>query len=254
MPEGYRHLTRDERCQIGALKESGLSDGAVAARLGRDRTTVWREMRRNGGDSGYSPGEAQGRAEARRGAASSNPRKMTPDRWARVEGLLAEGWSPEQVAGRLRLEGGWTVGRQWIYERVRADRKHPCLESSPDPAFFRLFPVFPGFRVRLSRTFPQRSPQAAPSGHAGNTRRGDPGRMAGDSLSAPDGRGPACRQAAAAVRSSHTRRSRRRALAVTTSLRMTATRATLWGFPLPLRRSYSSLMSGEHLLADSAAI
>ncbi len=35
MPEGYRHLTRDERCRIGALKESGLSDGAIAARLGR---------------------------------------------------------------------------------------------------------------------------------------------------------------------------------------------------------------------------
>ncbi len=48
---------------------------------------------------------------------------MTPDRWARVEGLLAEGWSPEQVAGRLRLEGGWTVGRQWTSEHVRADRK-----------------------------------------------------------------------------------------------------------------------------------
>ncbi len=48
---------------------------------------------------------------------------MTPDRWARVEGLLAEGWSPEQVAGRLRLEGGWAVGRQWTSEHVRADGK-----------------------------------------------------------------------------------------------------------------------------------
>ncbi len=124
MPEGYRHLTHEERCQIGALKESGLSDGAIAARLGRDRSSVWRELRRNaGGGGGYSPGEAQGRAEARRSAASSVPRRMTPDRWAQVEGLLAEGWSPEQVAGRLRLEGGWTVGRQWTSEHVRADRK-----------------------------------------------------------------------------------------------------------------------------------
>ncbi len=48
---------------------------------------------------------------------------MTPDRWTHVEGLLAEGWSPEQVAGRLRLEGGWTVGRQWTSGRVRADGK-----------------------------------------------------------------------------------------------------------------------------------
>ena len=37
MPEGQRHLTHGERCRIGALKESGLSDGAVAARPGRDR-------------------------------------------------------------------------------------------------------------------------------------------------------------------------------------------------------------------------
>ncbi len=158
MPEGHRHLTHEERCRIGALKESGLSDGAIAARLGRDRTSVWRELRRNGGDGGYSPGEAQGRAEARRGAASSNPRKMTPERWAGVEGLLEEGWSPERIAGRLRLEGGWTVGRQWIYERLKADRKHPCLESSPNPAFFRLF--FRFFRVPcpavpdLSTAFP----------------------------------------------------------------------------------------------------
>ena len=124
MPEGHRHLTHGERCQIGALKESGLSDGAIAARLGRDRTTVWRERHRNGGGfEDTAPGEAQGRAEARRSAASGVPRKMAPDRWAHVEGLPAEGWSPEQVAGRLRLEGGWTVGRQWTSGRVRADRK-----------------------------------------------------------------------------------------------------------------------------------
>ena len=88
MPEGHRHLTHEERCRIGALKESGLSDGAIAACLGRDRTSVWRELRRNaGGGGGTAPGEAQGRAEARRSAASPNPRKMAPDRWARVEGL-----------------------------------------------------------------------------------------------------------------------------------------------------------------------
>ncbi len=80
MPEGYRHLTHEERCQIGALKESGLSDGEVAARPGRDRTTVWRERHQNGGDAGYSPGDAQGKAEVRRSSASSVPRKMTPKR------------------------------------------------------------------------------------------------------------------------------------------------------------------------------
>ncbi len=148
MPEGQRHLTHGERCRIGALKESGISDGAVAARPGRDRPSVWRELRRNGGDSGYSPGEAQEKAEAHRGGASSVPRKMTAERRAHVEGCLAEGWSPEQVAGWLRLEGGWAVGRQWTSGYLKADRKHPCLESSPDPAFSRLFPGF--FRGSVS--------------------------------------------------------------------------------------------------------
>ncbi len=110
------------------------------------------------------------------------------------------------------------------------------LEIKPGSGFFS---VFSGFRVRLSRTFPQRSPQGVPSGHAGNARRGGPGRPEGDSLRVPDGRGPSVRQAAGtAVRSSHIRRSRRRALAVTTSPRMTATRATLWGFPLSRSRWY----------------
>ncbi len=137
---------------------------------------------------------------------------------------------------------------------ARAVRQHPCWKSSPDPAFFRLFPGFSAVPCPavpdLSTAFPTGGGVRARR----RARRGDPGRPAGDSLSVPDGRGPACRQAAAAVRSSHIRRSRRRALAVTTSLRMTATRATLWGFPLSRSRWYSSLMSGEHLLADSAAI
>ncbi len=118
MPEGHRHLTHGERCRIGALKESGLSDGAIAARPGRDRTSVWRELRRNGGDGGYSPGEAQGRAGARRSTASSVPRKMTPDRWAHVEGLLeARRIVPLSVCG-------WT----WTdHIRVGQSMKAICL-------------------------------------------------------------------------------------------------------------------------------
>ena len=41
------------------------------------------------------------------------------------------------------------------------------------------FSVFSGFRVRLSRTFPQRSPQAAPSGHAEGPYRSNPSCGAG---------------------------------------------------------------------------
>ncbi len=48
MPSGYHHLTHEERCRTCALRKSGLSDPAIARQLGRDRTTVWREIRRTG--------------------------------------------------------------------------------------------------------------------------------------------------------------------------------------------------------------
>ncbi len=123
MPEGYRHLTYPERCQIHALRESGISDAAIARQLGRSPSSVPREIRRNGGARGYRHAQAQRLAEGRRSAASSVPRKMTPGLWALVEERLAEGWSPEQVAGRLRLEGHPVAGRQWIYRYVHADRR-----------------------------------------------------------------------------------------------------------------------------------
>ncbi len=123
MPSGYHHLTHGERCQIYALRKSGLSDLAIARQIGRDRTTVWREIRRNGGGRGYRHRQAQGKASARRSAASSVARKMTRERWRAVEDRLAEGWSPEQIAGRFRKEGIPMAGREWIYQHVRADRK-----------------------------------------------------------------------------------------------------------------------------------
>ncbi len=123
MPKGYRHLTQEERCQICALRKSGLSEPAIARQLGRDRTTVWREVRRSGRGRGYRHKQAQGKASARRKAASSVPRKVTPERWRIVEDRLADGWSPEQIACRLRKEGVPMAGRQWIYRHVRADRK-----------------------------------------------------------------------------------------------------------------------------------
>ena len=85
--------------------------------------TVWREVRRNGGGRGYRHGQAQRKASARRCAASSVPGKMTPALWRLAEERLAEGWSPEQIAGRFRMEGIPMAGREWIYRHVRADRK-----------------------------------------------------------------------------------------------------------------------------------
>ncbi len=51
-------------------RESGLSGPAIARRPGRDRTTVWREVRRNSGRRGCRHKQARRKADRRRSAAS----------------------------------------------------------------------------------------------------------------------------------------------------------------------------------------
>ena len=49
MANGYHHLTYGSRCQIYALKKSGLSIRGVARALEVSASTVSRELRRNRG-------------------------------------------------------------------------------------------------------------------------------------------------------------------------------------------------------------
>ena len=122
MPEGYHHLTCLERCQIEALRKVGTSSAAIAERLGYDRSTVCREIKRNAGRCGYRHTKAQRKATTHRQEASSVLYRMTQDLWAAIQERLREGWSPEQIIGRFRMEGR-RIGRQIIYDRIRADRK-----------------------------------------------------------------------------------------------------------------------------------
>ena len=48
---------------------------------------------------------------------------MTDEMWRQVEEKLASGWSPDQIAGRFRRECKVMVGRERIYQYIRADRK-----------------------------------------------------------------------------------------------------------------------------------
>lgn len=122
MAKGYHHLTYGTRCQIYALKKSGLSIRGVARLLGVSCSTVSRELRRNGGRRGYRMKQAQRYALSRRRKASSRPRKLTAERWSWIESKLRLQWSPEQISGRLRREGGAWVGKTWIYHQVWKDR------------------------------------------------------------------------------------------------------------------------------------
>ena len=63
----YRHLTRDDREEIAALRAAGHSMRAVAAAVGKAPSSISRELKRNALDSGrYAAHVADGADMARR--------------------------------------------------------------------------------------------------------------------------------------------------------------------------------------------
>lgn len=119
MGQYYRQLSLDERCEIARLSAAGVSIRQIAAALDRAPSSVARELKRNGGkEVGYKPGYAQEQARARRWSGG----KLDRDGQLRqlVLGRLSAGWSPEQIAGRERLQGGASVGAETIYRFIYA--------------------------------------------------------------------------------------------------------------------------------------
>jgi len=124
MPEGHRHLTCEQRCQIEAFLQTDLTQAAIARALKVDRSTISRELRRNGGACGYSCKPAHTKAQKRRRKASRARRKITPAVIETIEKRLREEqWSPDQISGRLAL-GDISVSHEWIYRHIWADKKN----------------------------------------------------------------------------------------------------------------------------------
>ena len=132
--DGYRHLSIAEREDIMVRWKDHEGASQIARELGRDKSTVSREIRRNGwrGPSGrvYRASTSQGRADERR-LRCRRPRLMDdPERRALVVGLMRdEHWSPEQISGRIAMERpDLAVSRESIYRAVRSgalDRELP---------------------------------------------------------------------------------------------------------------------------------
>ena len=117
MGQRYSHLTLEERCRLRGMMEMGLSKAEIGRRLGRDRSTIYRETARNRCAEGYRPDSAARRAWARKLRGSRIAR--FPRLRAHVEDRLAAGWSPEQIAGRMELDGSQRrISAETIYRHA----------------------------------------------------------------------------------------------------------------------------------------
>jgi IS30 family transposase len=120
----YRQITFEERYTLGLLRQGGLAPAAIARVLGRHRSTISRECTRNGTprDGAYRPQLADWYARGRRSRSRRNQRFSAAD-WARVQTLVREDWSPEQIAGRLRADQELAISHETIYRYIWADKR-----------------------------------------------------------------------------------------------------------------------------------
>ena len=99
-----RYLSFDEREEIMRLDAAGTGVRAIARELGRDPSTISRELRRGQGYRGYKASVAQARADqGRRGPRGA---KLATNLRLRheVQTRLKRHDSPEQIAGRLKVD------------------------------------------------------------------------------------------------------------------------------------------------------
>jgi transposase, IS30 family len=120
-----KHLTLAQRYEIEALKKQNFSQAHIARAIGRDRSVVSREIRRNSDQRNgeYRAELAQRKADERH---RDKPKlaRFTETVKIFVESLLEKDFSPEQVAGIAKKDGITCVSHERIYQHVWKDKKN----------------------------------------------------------------------------------------------------------------------------------
>jgi transposase, IS30 family len=122
----YRQLTLDERYHIEVHLKDRLSQAEIARRLGRHRSTISRELKRNSDTDRVRPYLAKRAAhftQQRRIDKGERSRKIRGPLQRLVEERLRWSWSPEQICGRLKLERGISLSHETIYQHVLRDSR-----------------------------------------------------------------------------------------------------------------------------------
>ncbi len=117
-----QHLTLQERKFLRRLLRMGIARTRIAMMMNRDRSTIYREIRRNSGKRGYQPGQAQRLADARRQHSRRGWKLDDPQVEQYVTRRLTAAWSPDQISGRARREfpdqSPCVLSRQTIYNWI----------------------------------------------------------------------------------------------------------------------------------------
>ena len=102
----YSHIKKAERSEMAILLKRGYSYGDIAGALGKDKSAISREIKRNSTNGEYDPDKANHKAYVKRKYSKYQGMKVVGDKELRdyIEDNLAEDWSPEEISGRIKEE------------------------------------------------------------------------------------------------------------------------------------------------------
>lgn len=130
---GAKKLTPEDRDEIARLHAKGFSKRAIAAALGRSPSTISDEIKRGSwhDDNVHTTTYVAIHAQSLRNKRAVNSHQPVlfkhPPLEAYVRLKLQEGWSPEQISGRLKLEyprdTSMRVSHETIYTYVYAKER-----------------------------------------------------------------------------------------------------------------------------------
>ena len=145
MKTEYTHLTREERQAIYKMRGEGKKDAEIGKEVGRPRSTIWRELKRNRLSRllrrNLSPLEQakeihekaiRRRSESKRGTRGSLKQAFVSE--FLIECLEARKYSPETISLKIKAEMGENVSgmtiRRWI-SKDRTLKQHLALKGKP---------------------------------------------------------------------------------------------------------------------------
>jgi len=118
----YHQLTSDERNAISALKTQGLRPSEIAENLGRHRSTVYRELKRNAcNESRYRVSKAISRTTGRRSRSRRN-RQFSHEDFKVLKRYIRKKWSPKQVASTLGKQEILSISHETTYRYIWEDK------------------------------------------------------------------------------------------------------------------------------------
>ena len=118
------HLTLEQRYKIEAYKNTGISITKIAEYVGRDKSVISREIKRNSDQrNGVYKADLADKKAINRHKNKNKKRTFTADVEVNVLHYLTNDYSPEQVVGRSKIDNVEMVSVETIYQYIWLDKR-----------------------------------------------------------------------------------------------------------------------------------